>query len=235
MSLEGPAELAPSAIATFRFVIRSNSPQQIAAGLNVAASGGTLSSLPGQGTQIRESELTHTTPKRNDASGVATFEFQWQAPMDPGTYTLFAAGNSVNLDRSNQGDRAAATAFMVRVIAEAPTATPSPTETFSPPTPTASVTPTLSTTPTPTEPATATPTPTPTPTPTETPPPPTPVLCIGDCSGDGSVTIEEIITMVNVALGTADVSVCLAGDANGDGEITVEEIIGAVNKALGGC
>lgn len=63
----------------------------------------------------------------------------------------------------------------------------------------------------------------------------TPVVCTGDCNGDGSVTIDEIVTMVNVALGSADVSVCLAGDASGDGTITVEEIIAAVNKALGGC
>ncbi len=59
--------------------------------------------------------------------------------------------------------------------------------------------------------------------------------CIGDCNGDGSVTIEEIISMVNVALGSTNVSVCLAGDANGDGAITVEEVVAAVNQAVNGC
>ena len=239
VTLVGPTELVPGAIATFRLVVRSNSSRQIAAGLNAASSAGTLASLPGQGTQLRGSEITHTEPKRNDSNDEATFEFQWQAPLEPGSYTLFAAGNSVNLNGTTQGDLAAATTLIVRVVAaEPPTATPSPTATPAPPTPTSSVTPT------PTEISTATPTATPTPTPTETPPPPTatetlppptPTLCSGDCNGDGIVTIEEIVTMVNVALGSADVTLCLAGDLTGDGTITVDEIIAAVNRALSGC
>jgi hypothetical protein len=59
--------------------------------------------------------------------------------------------------------------------------------------------------------------------------------CPGDCGGDGEVGVDEIITMVNVALGNADVSACRAGDSSGDGEITIGEIIAAVNNALGGC
>jgi len=59
--------------------------------------------------------------------------------------------------------------------------------------------------------------------------------CTGDCSGDGEVTVNELITMVNIALGTANVSTCGAGDANGDGQITINEIIAGVNNALNGC
>ncbi|MCX8072232.1 MAG: hypothetical protein N3C12_07265 [Candidatus Binatia bacterium] len=59
--------------------------------------------------------------------------------------------------------------------------------------------------------------------------------CVGDCDGDGQVTIEEIIKMVNVALELQPVGSCAAGDANSDGAITVDEIILAVNKALNGC
>jgi hypothetical protein len=81
--------------------------------------------------------------------------------------------------------------------------------------------------------ATGTPTETVTPTPTPTGTPLRP--CIGNCNGDGSVTVNEIITMVNVALGTADASTCAAGDANHDGQITISEIIAAVNQALKGC
>jgi hypothetical protein len=61
------------------------------------------------------------------------------------------------------------------------------------------------------------------------------VSCAGDCGGDGEVGVDEIITMVNVALGNADVSACRAGDSSSDGEITIGEIIAAVNNALGGC
>ncbi len=74
---------------------------------------------------------------------------------------------------------------------------------------------------------------TPAPTPTVTPTPPR--VCVGDCGGDGEVTIEELILMVNIALGSTPVQNCLAGDANGDGDITIDEIIQAVNRALGGC
>jgi len=59
--------------------------------------------------------------------------------------------------------------------------------------------------------------------------------CGGDCGGDGEVTVNELVVMVNVALGSAPVSQCAAGDANGDGDITVNEIILGVNHTLDGC
>jgi hypothetical protein len=115
------------------------------------------------------------------------------------------------------------------------TGTARPTET---PTPTGTSTSTL----TPTSPATATETRTPTDvetatrTPAETASPTEPpTACVGDCGGDDEVTVEEIITMVNIALGTVDVSRCPPGDPGGDGEITVDEIVGAVTQALSGC
>jgi hypothetical protein len=46
-----------------------------------------------------------------------------------------------------------------------------------------------------------------------------PNACTGDCNGDGTVTVDEILTMVNIALGNAQVSSCLPGDANGDGVV----------------
>lgn len=62
-----------------------------------------------------------------------------------------------------------------------------------------------------------------------------PCPCVGDCDGSGDVTVNEILTLVNIALGDADVSSCVAGDANHDGKITVDEILTAVNNALNGC
>jgi len=73
---------------------------------------------------------------------------------------------------------------------------------------------------------------TPTPTSTATP---TPIPCVGDCDNSGQVTVDEILTLVNIALGNADVSTCLAGDANHDNQITVDEILTAVNNALNVC
>lgn len=57
--------------------------------------------------------------------------------------------------------------------------------------------------------------------------------CVGDCVGDAQVTIDELLTMVNIALGYP--GNCPAGDANHDGQITVDEILAAVNNALGSC
>jgi len=64
---------------------------------------------------------------------------------------------------------------------------------------------------------------------------PTPAPCIGDCNGDRQVAVNELIEMVNIALGAADISTCTAGDANGDGTIEVNEIVLAVSNALNGC
>jgi hypothetical protein len=68
----------------------------------------------------------------------------------------------------------------------------------------------------------------------------TPVLtpavpCLGDCGGGGVVTVDELLTLVNIALGSEAVTACDAGDANHDGKTTVDEILAAVNNALNGC
>ncbi len=59
--------------------------------------------------------------------------------------------------------------------------------------------------------------------------------CTGDCDGGGSVTVDEIVRGVTIALGDAAVELCTAADANVDGAITVEEIVRAIGHALGGC
>jgi hypothetical protein len=58
---------------------------------------------------------------------------------------------------------------------------------------------------------------------------------VGDCDGSGDVTVDELITMVNIALGNTQLSRCTAGDANSDNQITIDEILSAVNNALNGC
>ena len=59
--------------------------------------------------------------------------------------------------------------------------------------------------------------------------------CVGDCNGDGEVTVNEIITMVNITLGSAPASACTAADPNGDGVVSIADIIAAVNNSLDGC
>lgn len=80
--------------------------------------------------------------------------------------------------------------------------------------------------------ATRTATPTATAEPTATPTPE--AACAGDCNRDGATTVDEVVGLVSLALGTGDAG-CAAGDRNGDGSITVDEIITAVSAALDGC
>jgi hypothetical protein len=58
---------------------------------------------------------------------------------------------------------------------------------------------------------------------------------IGDCDGDGQVTVEELMRMVAGRVGSPDVEPCGAMDADGDGSIAVTEITAAVGYALTGC
>ncbi len=84
----------------------------------------------------------------------------------------------------------------------------------------------------PCEPIPPTPTPSASPTPTPTIPPP---ACPGDCDGDGTVSISELVRAVNIALGSAAVETCLAADTNSDGQVSINELIQGVNAALDGC
>src|SRR5579862_7007811 len=58
--------------------------------------------------------------------------------------------------------------------------------------------------------------------------------CVGDCNGDGQVTIDDLVKGVSLALG-GGVAGCPSFDANGDGTITIDEIIIGVNAALSSC
>ncbi|MFQ5668426.1 MAG: beta-propeller fold lactonase family protein [Candidatus Binatia bacterium] len=58
---------------------------------------------------------------------------------------------------------------------------------------------------------------------------------MGDCDGNGQVTVDEVVQGVNIALASAGLEDCGAFDANGDGRVTVEELVGAVTNALVGC
>ncbi len=58
--------------------------------------------------------------------------------------------------------------------------------------------------------------------------------CIGDCDGDGTVQINELVLGVGIALGTSELSACSNLD-NGDGIVSVDRLVAAVNNALCSC
>jgi hypothetical protein len=61
------------------------------------------------------------------------------------------------------------------------------------------------------------------------------IACVGDCNGDASVAINELIVGVNIALGSQPLSACPPFDCQGLGTVPINCLIQAVNSALGGC
>jgi len=61
------------------------------------------------------------------------------------------------------------------------------------------------------------------------------LACVGDCNGDASVTIDELVRAVQIALGSATLDTCDAADNNRDGTVSIGELVRSVSKGLAGC
>lgn len=105
-SSTGTFEVEPGGTLTLTLQVAHASQQ--AAGTNIVvrdasnAKAGTLAPDDAD-LQLVSSELTHRSPK-GMVNGRTTFTFTWTAPSTPGTYTLYAAGNAVNLNGNTSGD-----------------------------------------------------------------------------------------------------------------------------------
>lgn len=76
------------------------------------------------------------------------------------------------------------------------------------------------------------------------PPPPSPTpapipfplgACMGDCDGNLSVTVDELLLATGMALGTTTTGSCDLADWNRDGGVSIDELIEAVKSAIEGC
>ncbi len=204
--IEGPAIVQPGALATFRLVVVSQSQTQIAAGFNLTTDGGRLDAVPDQGAQRFDGELTHLAPKRNAPDGSAAWDLDWTAPQIPGTYALYVAANSVDLNGTSSGDRAATLQIAIQVPGPEGTSTPTPTPTATP-----TAIPTRTTTPTP------------------------PRLCPGDCNRDGTTAVDELLRGVHLALTDTAAADCSALDSDRNGRVSLVELVSAVDAALHAC
>jgi hypothetical protein len=67
------------------------------------------------------------------------------------------------------------------------------------------------------------------------PTPATAQTCVGDCNGNGTATIDELVRGVNILLERAALELCPSLDASGDGTVAVNELVRAVADLLYGC
>ena len=58
------------------------------------------------------------------------------------------------------------------------------------------------------------------------------MTCLGDCTGNGEVTVDEVIVLVDIDLGTLPISDCEKGT---QGSVDITTILKAVNNSLYGC
>ena len=59
--------------------------------------------------------------------------------------------------------------------------------------------------------------------------------CQGDCNLDAQVTVNELVTGVNIVLGSVPVSSCPAFDFDSNGSVTIVDLVAAVAAASSGC
>ncbi len=168
------------------------------------------------GTRLESCSVCHTNPPRRNPYGtdynLAGRQFSSIEPLDSDDDGADNLSEIMNLTfPGDAGDGPLSTP--VATATQPPTHTPIPM-----PTDTA----TVAGTPTPTHTRKATPTIVPGP-------------CHGDCDGNGSVGINELIVAVRIALGNGTTEECALADSNGDGEVGINELIQAVGRALRGC
>jgi alanyl-tRNA synthetase len=61
------------------------------------------------------------------------------------------------------------------------------------------------------------------------------LACPIDCNLDRTVTVAELITAVNRALGHSAEGACEAADGNGDGAVSIDELVEGVQSSIGEC
>lgn len=108
-AVDGKITMKPGVTVTLTLQVFN--PNKTAAGCNIGVKtvkngfirAGTLVAISGSGLYLLGSELTHASPKTM-TDGSATFEFEWKAPTNQGTYYLQAAANAVNESGTPDGD-----------------------------------------------------------------------------------------------------------------------------------
>ena len=59
--------------------------------------------------------------------------------------------------------------------------------------------------------------------------------CVGDCNGDFTITVNELVTGVNIALGNNTIASCPVFDTDNTQAVEIYELIAGVGNLLNGC
>jgi hypothetical protein len=119
VTLSGPTGLDAGEQATYTLTITGGAAA--GCGFDATVSGDALLQVAESGTVNAGGDIVHNTP-RSFSGGSCSFIFKMTAGTTDGPVTLYAAGNSVNLDGTPNGDRAGTTTMDVNVNARKPDA-----------------------------------------------------------------------------------------------------------------
>ncbi|MBI2793096.1 MAG: immunoglobulin domain-containing protein [Ignavibacteria bacterium] len=104
LTLNGPANVNPGTTADFSFIIAHPTNGYGGYNLSIRSATGAVGTLTaGAGSQVAGGEIAHNASKQAVA-GQVTFSFQWTAPAQHGTYTVYGAGAAVDNDNTAAGD-----------------------------------------------------------------------------------------------------------------------------------
>lgn len=59
--------------------------------------------------------------------------------------------------------------------------------------------------------------------------------CQGECDGNGTVTVDELVLGINIALGVSPPAACSTFDLDGNTMVTIDELVSAVRNSTEGC
>ncbi len=119
VTISGPGTLVTGETATYDIAVVSGATTQKSAGVDVAASAGTLAVHAGApATRLANGEIVHSGTAAGN--GTVTFHFDFTAPGQAGAVTLFGDGLAANGDGVTGGDASLTTMFTVTVSAPPP-------------------------------------------------------------------------------------------------------------------
>lgn len=162
-----------------------------------------------------------------------SFDVLAEPRIDTNPFLGFTSTNQTAQARGTSSVTASTTTgYGIASVAIIGPATPSPLPTATPmSTPTYTLSPTVTASRTPTRTRTAASTPTVTTTPTVTPT----LVCPGDCNGDRTVVISEVVRCSLIFLATSPVSQCPSADIDRSGDVVISEVVRCANSFQFGC